>query len=56
MSAGDVIYFEQEIPLYLPEGRYKFKVDFVSEKRFWFSRKGVSAIEKEVIVRKPNPL
>ncbi|MCX7944356.1 MAG: hypothetical protein N2746_07615 [Deltaproteobacteria bacterium] len=50
MSAGDVIHFGQKIPLYLTKGRYKLKVDFVSEKRFWFSNRGLLPIEREIIV------
>lgn len=52
MSADDEIRFSQKIPLYLPEGRYRFRLDFVSEKRFWFSQKGFGVIEKEVSVKR----
>ncbi len=50
MSKGDVIHFRQKIPLFLKEGRYRLKVDLVSEKRFWFSQKGFHPIEKEFVV------
>lgn len=52
MSADDEIRFSQKIPLYLPEGRYRFILNFVSEKRFWFSQRGFGVIEKEVLVKR----
>lgn len=52
MSAGDMIYFEKRIPVFLKAGKYKLRVDFVSEKRFWFSQKIPVAQEKEFTVEK----
>lgn len=50
MSESDEIYFSQLIPLFFKEGKYKLRIDCVSEKRFWFSQKGRCVIEKELIV------
>ncbi len=52
MSQGDVLHFRQYLPFFLKEGRYKLRVDCVSEKRFWFSSKGSCGVEKEIVVGK----
>ncbi|MGB9599456.1 MAG: hypothetical protein ACPL7I_02795 [Myxococcota bacterium] len=52
LSTGDSIYFERILPVFFKKGRYKLRVDFVSEKRFWFSKKNPkNAIEREFIVK-----
>lgn len=50
LSSQDSIDFRTNIPFYFKRGRYKLRIDCVSEKRFWYSYKGSCNIEKVMYI------